>query len=1041
MVDRRPINYNHVSLIASADRPREMGESMKIADCSIEKVLACEETITIPTYAIKGENRNPVFRSQYGVAHIYPYTLLDDIEAKSKNKIYRALVLENKYLKMIVIPDLGGRVYSLFDKLSQREVFYKNSIVKFAPLAIRGAFFSGGLEFSFPVAHAPTTADAVNWDLSENSDGSASISIGGQEHMSGMRWMITLTLYPDRCVLSQDVRLDNPTPIPGRYHYWTNASIDANDQTEFIYPFHRARSYEYAGTASWPFARLDLIQSQPGLLGMEGVPMWPASRLLEPVNFRWQKNMLAQVSIFGRNVEWDFFGAWQHSTNQGYAHCANARDVAGMKLWSWGNADVGVENQSALTDDGSVYAETQCGAMETQLDFDFLAPGTVRKWREWWLPLRGIGGLSCASTEVGARINIIPREDSSDVTLNIGICPIRDLGTSRVLLATPDRVLINEKITISPEKPWLSTRSISSKEILDYPLIIQIFDGTAKEVLNYTLDRNVDPFEQDNPEVKNNLESYKEYYLLGQKQENFDNREQALQAYQKSLELAPDYGFTHYRLGLMLLRDANLCRAKYHFQSAQKAGVAEAQYYLGLIALYEDQLDQAAAAFEKVPAGTPVSVAALLGLGSVSMRKRNWQEATHIFSCACEMDKTSITAATFYGLALRQSNQMQQALRAYQAILSIDPLNLIALREIATLSDENSTLASVKLHRLLADDRQYNLDMAVYYLQAGLSEDALAILEEASKDWSYPMLDYLIGYILHKKGQIIDVEAHYRNGAAANPDLVFPSRIEEVQALQDAIKLCPEDYKAKYYLGIFLFAHDRYSEGIDLWENALTGLGSYDVLYRNLGLAYWQRQGDHTRALTYFEKALALNPENQDIFIYLDDLYKAEGLMDRREQLLDRIRVIKELREDVRKHSITMMVDLGHFEDALLCLLSGEYVPLEMDQSFHEVYVNALVQRADASMKTGKIDNAIKDYLKALEFPKNLGVGKPTTLAQAEVYYLLGCAYEKIGRFQKAIDVWRLAASEYHPPGKRLYIFVQAALDKLSRYSELGFGL
>jgi tetratricopeptide (TPR) repeat protein len=92
-------------------------------------------------------------------------------------------------------------------------------------------------------------------------------------------------------------------------------------------------------------------------------------------------------------------------------------------------------------------------------------------------------------------------------------------------------------------------------------------------------------------------------------------------------------------------------------------------------------------------------------------------------------------------------------------------------------------------------------------------------------------------------------------------------------------------------------------------------------------------------------------------------------------------------------------------------------------------------------MKTGKIDNAIKDYLKALEFPKNLGVGKPTTLAQAEVYYLLGCAYEKIGRFQKAIDVWRLAASEYHPPGKRLYIFVQAALDKLSRYSELGFGL
>ena len=155
-----------------------------------------EGTITLPTYTIKGENRNPVFRSQYGVAHIYPYTLLDDIDSKITNKTYHTLVLENKYLLVTVIPDLGGRVYSVFDKVSQREVFYKNSIVRFAPLAIRGAFFSGGVEFSFPVAHAPTTCDNVNWDIRENADGSASISIGGLEHISRLRWMITLDPFP-----------------------------------------------------------------------------------------------------------------------------------------------------------------------------------------------------------------------------------------------------------------------------------------------------------------------------------------------------------------------------------------------------------------------------------------------------------------------------------------------------------------------------------------------------------------------------------------------------------------------------------------------------------------------------------------------------------------------------------------------------------------------------------------------------------------------------------------------------------------------------
>jgi len=226
-------------------------------------------------------------------------------------------------------------VYSLFDKIAGQEVFYKNSVIRFSPLAIRGAFFSGGLEFSFPVAHAPTTASPVNWELTEQADGSASIHIGGIEHMSGLRWTVSLSLFPDRCAVAQDVRLSNPTPLPGRYHYWTNASLASDVGTEFIYPLRRVRSYEFAGTASWPIARLDLIAGQPGLPGMEGVPMWPAGRMHTPVSFRWEKDMLAQVSIFGREVAADFFGAWQHSHNVGYAHFADSADVAGMKLWSW----------------------------------------------------------------------------------------------------------------------------------------------------------------------------------------------------------------------------------------------------------------------------------------------------------------------------------------------------------------------------------------------------------------------------------------------------------------------------------------------------------------------------------------------------------------------------------------------------------------------------------------------------------------------------------------------------------------------------------
>ncbi len=560
---------------------------------SPEKATVYEGTITLPTYDIKGENRNPVFRSQYGVAHIYPYTLLDDIEAQSKDKTYRTLVLENEYLQVTILPELGGRVYSVFDKISQREVFYKNSIVRFAPLAIRGAFFSGGLEFSFPVAHAPTTCDKVNWDHRQNADGSASVFIGGMEHISGLRWMITLTLLPGRCALAQDVFLYNPGTIPGRYHYWTNTSLDANDGTEFIYPLHRARSYEYAGTSSWPFARLDLILGEPGLPGMEGVPMWPANRMKSPVNFRWQKNMVAQVSIFGRDVEWDYFGAWQHKVNHGYAHVANSKDVSGMKLWSWGNAPVGVVNQTSLTDDGSVYAETQCGAMETQLDFAFLEPGKTRAWREWWLPLRGIGGLTFANESAGAKIQLVPEEGDGSVMLKLAVCPAIALEEARVQLVLPGEILLDRTVTMSPGNPWTTEIRVTGKQLADKPITLLVNDKNGNLVLDLVQNRDTDQAQAVEQAAVPEEGTAEYYYQQGLNFENFDNREQAKEAYQKALALSDSHQDAHLRYGLMLLRSAQFDQADKHFALAAESGSPAAEYYRGLTALLLNNLEKA----------------------------------------------------------------------------------------------------------------------------------------------------------------------------------------------------------------------------------------------------------------------------------------------------------------------------------------------------------------------------------------------------------------------------------------------------------------
>jgi tetratricopeptide (TPR) repeat protein len=1002
-----------------------------------EQVLTLSEEITLPTYQLQGENRNPVFHSQYGVAHIYPYTLQDEIASEPTEVTYKALILENQYLRVTVLPQLGGRVFSVYDKLSQREVFYKNPTIKFSPLAIRGAFFSGGVEFSFPVAHAPTTAESINWDFQSGDDGRASIVIGGLEHMSGMRWTIKLSLFPNRCALAQDVQLFNPTPLPGRYHYWTNASLDSDDQTEFIYPLQRVRSYEFAGTAAWPIARLDTITTEPGLPGMEGVPMWPAERLHEPIDFRWEKNMLAQVSIFGRDVTWDYFGAWQHATNTGYAHFARYQDVSGMKLWSWGRSPVGVVNQTALMDDGSLYAETQCGAMETQLDFDFLAPGKTRKWREWWLPLRDLGGLTCASAEIGARLHLAPGEDERTVKLTVGLCPVLTVPAAEIKLSIPGETLLQEKASISPRQPWLKEISIEANRLAALPLTLTVNDEQGKFLLDYTHQREPYPDEYTlNPPTTSHPETAEDFYQLGLKHENFDNRAQAQKSYWKAIRISEEHGPSHFQLGLMLLRSADISGANYHFHWAADLGVPSARYYRGLLAWYAGDTSVAEEYYKSLPDDDPMSSAALRGLVSVAFKRSRWTDALQLLDKVDFNDEEGISFKTLLAMALRREGKVEAARREFQQVLSQDPLNLLVLNELGALDKGSENAYRSKLQRLLADDPQYNLDLASAYLDAGLVQEALTVLETAAEGWDYPMLYYLSAF-LHGKG---DEAAAWRERARQiEPDLVFPSRLWEIIALQEALAENPRDAKANYYLGNFYYARQRYEEAIKLWQAALEGLDSFDVIHRNLGLAYWQQKDDLELAIHHFETALILNPKNQDLYLHLDDLYSQQNDLEKRAQLLTAMEALDPIREDLRKRKLAMMVDLGHHEQALGIITSQEFVPLEMDQSFHWVYVRALLKSAEAHLESGHIEEAIADYHTALEYPENQGVGRPTTLGNAEIFYRLGCAYELIGDYQRAIQAWQEAAREHHSFGDELFPYLQMSLDKLGRYSELGF--
>lgn len=1002
----------------------------------LENTIVYESTLDLPTYIIKGENPNPVFHSQYGVAHIYPYTLLDHIDQKPTLKKYRTLILENRYLRITVIPDLGGRVYSVFDKVSNAEVFYKNQVVKFSPLAIRGAFFSGGIEFSFPVAHAPTTADPVNWHIRQNTDGSASIALGGIEHISRLRWMITLTLFPDRCAVAQDVTLSNPYFLPGRFHYWTNASLDADDQTEFIYPFRRVRSYEFAGSATWPYARLDLIRDEPGLPGMEGTPKWPVEHMHDPFNFRWQKNMLTHVSIFGRDVRWDFFGAWQHSKNRGYVHYANHKDVAGMKLWSWGNAPIGIVNQSALTDDGSIYAETQCGAMETQLDFDFLTPFTAKNWREWWIPLRQIQGVTCASVEVSANLKLIPSGQRNQFQLLLGLCPAREFTDAYVELLTPDEALIAESVNISPHHPWTSLRPLDTRRIGDKPLRLLVRDASGNQLLDYTLEREPSPIKDEAAKSLHFTPAQADEFELGLYYEKLDQRDSALKHYKQALAASPNHPQANFRLGLMYLRAADYTQSAAHLRTALDSQVDEAKYYLAFIETQQGQIEPALRDLQALDSTSPLFYPAQICLAGHELRHQRFSQAASSLQQLQETHTYPSTLQTLLGIAYRKSGEDKKATECFQSALHIDPLNHVALRELSLISPIPAVRET--LTRLLEDDRQYILDLACFYIGFGLLEDALDVLEEFGRGYNHPLVGYLGYWICQSLTPPKEGSDWLQRARDTKPDYVFPSRLEEINALTFAIQRHPEDSKAKFYLGNFYYARQRYDEALHLWEEAAADMSQFDVLFRNLGWAMWKHKNDLTQAVAHFERALSLNPLNQDLYLHLDELYKLTNNPQKRHSLLEKIKGLPDMREDVRKRSVLMRVELGQHEEALAIMQNEKFVPLEMDQTFHEVYVQAYLQLAEDHLRAGQIESAIEDYQKALEYPLNLGVGQPPDLKQAHIHYLLGLAYERLGRYSDALHAWHRAAAEHHSPQNPLYPYVESALDKISRYSELG---
>ncbi|HTO99864.1 MAG TPA: tetratricopeptide repeat protein, partial [Anaerolineales bacterium] len=624
------------------------------------------------------------------------------------------------------------------------------------------------------------------------------------------------------------------------------------------------------------------------------------------------------------------------------------------------------------------------------------------------------------------------------VRLHLALCPARACEQTSVTLLVGERVAVEETCSMAPEEPWSSAITLPASDVGGRPIRLLVRDSAGNLLLESTQDRTPYQAEPAEPKPQVPRTTAEELFALGLAYENLDDRDKAQEAYEKALDVSGSHSEAHLRLGVMLLRAAQFREADIHLAHAEQLGLTESACHRGVIALYEGRLEDAERHFTTALGSETQSVAALLGLGRVALHRRDWNGAIEHLRRAEDASAEPVTLGTLLAIAFRKAGRSWEAHSVLQQVLKQDPLNHPALNEMACGSYPESEQEGERLRRLLNDDDQYPLDLACYYTDAGLLPEAIAVLQVAWSGKENVMTAYLAAYESEKVGDAAGAGVWLRKAAAPSLDFVFPSRLEEVLALEWAIRRDSDDARAKYLLANFFYAHQRYAEAMQTWREAAEGLRTNDVIYRNLGLGAWQHERDLPRAILYFEQALQLNPANQDLYLHLDDLYQACDMPERRRALLGRIQSLSEIREDVHKHRIAMMVDLGDYDGALELIATERFLPLEMDQSFHEVYVRALRLRATHSLESGEIEAAIQDYQRMLEYPASLGVGAPTTRTQARIFYELGLAYESIGRYWDALKAWREAAGEHHPHGHELFPYIQMALDKLSRYSELG---
>ncbi|MGY5356166.1 DUF5107 domain-containing protein [Wenyingzhuangia sp. IMCC45467] len=998
-------------------------------------VKAWQEDVVIPTYEIGKAEKNPIFLEkrvyQGSSGVVYPYPVVEKIEDEKQDKVYKAVYIENEYIKVMILPELGGRVQMAYDKIKKRHFIYYNQVIKPALVGLTGPWISGGIEFNWPQHHRPSTFLPVDHTIENNEDGSITVWVSENEKMFHQKGMAGFTLRPGKAYLEIKGKLYNPTPVPQTFLWWANPAVAVNEDYQSVFPpdVHAVFDHGKRDVSTFPIATGTYYKVDYS----------------EGVDISNYKNIPVPTSYMAINSEFNFVGGYENDTQAGVLHVANHHISPGKKQWTWGNGDFGKAWDRNLTDEDGPYIELMAGVYtDNQPDFTWMQPYEEKTFTQYFLPYRELGVVKNASQDV--LLNIQKKDDKAIVQVFVTSLQ----KNAKVVLEG----YFDEVLDLSPEQVYEREVFIGDVEVIN--LVLFVYAENGRELLRIKAEAQEG---KETPEAAKaafspeETETCEQLYLTGLHLEQYRHATyNATDYYLEALKRDPSDVRNNNAMGLWLLRRGKFVEAETYFKKAIKTQLqrnpnpydGEPHYNLGLSLQYQGKYKEAYDAFYKSCWNAAMQDAGYLGCAQISCVQNNLTEALYEVEKSLIRNWHNHKARTLKAAILRKLGREQEALTLIHDSIKIDLFNFGCRFESYLITKEATDLK--EMHQVMRGEIHNYEVVALDYIAAGMYDEAVLLLEAGTKVCATtPMTYYYMGWALslaNKESKVV-----FELAATHAPEYCFPNRLEAILALEVAQKINTNDAKAPYYLGNLWYDKRQYKEAIACWEKSVSIDGTFPTVHRNLSLAYFNKLQQEEKALATLEKAFNLDTTDARILMELDQLYKrlCKPFSERFAFLEKHIDLVLQ-RDDVYLEYATLCNQLGKYTKAIELIDQRIFHPWEGGEGkVPTQYQIARVELAKQLLADKKEEEAIELLEQCLIYPDNLGEGKLSGAQENDFHYWLGCAHESLGNIEKARHFWELAKDGDTEPAAAIFyndqkpdkIFYQGlALLKLGRKEE-----